>query len=399
MSDRTRNRRHTFEVARREVVTRSRSRIWRSITAMLVVASVALVIGLSILGEEPGGLDRRGVIVGVSGEVPSGIEGLLSDPGRSRLDVAWVNLLPAEVEAALADDVVDAVLIDGVELVWSQRPDPEIDIVLRQAIQEVEVRARAVAQGIDEAELAALLAPPRVSERVVDPDTSDDARTGIAVIAMVLTFVGIQAYGSLVVLGVVEEKANRVVEILLSQVRARELLAGKVIGIGVLAFAQMAVVLIGAAIALLVTDAFTVPASAFWLLPLVAVTFVLGFALYAVLFAVGGSLVSRQEDAQQVMLPAFIPLFAGYIIGFNAATSPESTLARVASFVPLTSPFVLPVRVASGEVPTVEVAAALVLLGATIWLLARLAGRVYEFTLLRTGTRIPLSDVVRRLRG
>ncbi len=383
------------EIARREIVVRVRSRTWQVITALLVALVVVGVVAVAALDGDDGEVDRVDATVAAAAGVDPGLEAILVDPSRSRFDVTVVEATDDDTE-----DLADAdVVVRSGELVWPGEIDAELSFVIRSALAELDVLARGAELGLDAEAVRGLLTPTPVGERVIDdPDAPADLGAGVGFIAAILTFVGIQSYGSLVVLGVVEEKSSRVVEVLLSHVRATELLAGKVIGVAALAIVQLMVVLFGAAAALVATNAVDVSRSTVAAIPLVAVTFVGGFFFYALLFALAGSLVSRQEDAQQIMLPIMVPLFAGYILGFVTAETPDSLLARTASVVPFTSPFVLPIRVASGDAAIWEVVAAIGLLVVAAWFVWGLAGRVYEFTLLRTGSRIPFRDVVRLAR-
>lgn len=384
------------EIAKREIVVRARSRTWQIITALLLALVVFGVVMVAALDGDDGAVDRVDATVAVDPDVDPGLETLLSDPGRSRFDVAVIEATGDE-----ADDLARAdVVVRPDQLVWPGAIDAELSFVIRSILAELDAVERGGELGLEPAEVEELLTPAPVGERVIDdPDAPADLGAGVGFLAAILTFIGIQSYGSLVVLGVVEEKSSRVVEVLLSHVRATDLLAGKVLGVAALAIVQLLVVLAGALAALVATDAVDVSGSTVAAIPLVAVTFVGGFWFYALLFALAGSLVSRQEDAQQIMLPIMVPLFAGYILGFVTAETPDSLLARTASIVPFTSPFVLPIRVASGDAAVWEVAAAIGLLVAASWFVWGLAGRVYEFTLLRTGSRIPVRDVLRLARS
>ena len=151
-------------------------------------------------------------------------------------------------------------------------------------------------------------------------------------------------YGQWVLTGVVEEKNNRVVELILSAVRPRHLLAGKVIGIGLLGLAQLALVA-GLAAILLAAGVFDAPASLGGSLALVVPWFALGFALYAVAYAAAGALASRQQDANSAGQPVTYTLLAAYFVGYVALSADANgTLAHVLTVFPLTAPLVLPAR-------------------------------------------------------
>ena len=231
-----------------------------------------------------------------------------------------------------------------------------------------------------------------------DGGTELNAR-GVGLMLTILTFVGLQVYGTIVVGGVVKEKADRVVEVLLAHVRARELLAGKVVGITAVATVQILAVVLTAAIVLTVGDSLDLPVSIWAIVPLALVIFVLGFGFYATLLAVAGSLVSRMEEGQFIALPVTLPLIGIYVVGLAVVLpNPDLAVSRLLSHIPASSPLIMPIRVAAGSVAAWEIALSIVLLLAATWWAVILAGRVYESTLLRTGTRTTWRDALRLAR-
>jgi ABC-2 type transport system permease protein len=190
-----------------------------------------------------------------------------------------------------------------------------------------------------------------------------------------------------VLTGVVEEKSSAVIELLLVRIRAEHLLAGKVIGIGVAAMAQM-VLAVAASVAALAISGVDVPTDIWSSVPMVLVWFVGGYALYSTLFAVAGSLVSRQEDAPAAAMPIYALMITAYVIVYVFGYIPEATASRILSVLPPTSPFLMPMRMAAGAASVVEVVVAVALLLASIVLAWKLTGKLYEQVLLRRGTRI-----------
>ena len=215
-------------------------------------------------------------------------------------------------------------------------------------------------------------------------------QTLVAYVGSLLLLTSLAVYGQWVVTGVVEEKNNRVVELILSTVRPRHLLAGKVIGIGLLGLAQLALIA-GLAAALLAAGVFDAPAGLGGSVALVIPWFALGFALYAVAYAAAGALASRQQNADTAGQPVTYTLLAVYFAGYIAlASNMDGLLANVLTVFPLTAPLVLPARSALVGVPLWEHALAVVLVLATIYALVRFAGRVYGHGLLRSGPRLGL---------
>ncbi len=209
----------------------------------------------------------------------------------------------------------------------------------------------------------------------------------------VLLFLTITTYGAMVLSGVVEEKASRVVEVLLARMPARNLLAGKITGIGLLGLAQITLTALVALIAARMTDAFDVPAVRGATLAWIVVWFVLGYALYATVFGALGSLASRTEDAQSVAGPVSVVLGAAYLVAFAAIGSPGAVWARVVSYFPVTAPLAMPNRVAMGTAAWWEPPVAAVVTVAAIGTLVWFGGRVYSRAVLHTGTTLKLREV------
>src|SRR4051812_49124373 len=229
--------------------------------------------------------------------------------------------------------------------------------------------------------------------------TGASERRGIAFVAVVILYGQLLGYGFWVASGVVEEKSTRVIELLLSAITPRQLLAGKVIGIGVLGISQLLVIgLVGAVIGA-ATGQLDVTGDVVSAVGVVLAWFVLGFALYSCAFAVAGALVPRQEEIQSVTAPLTVLIVASFFLSFGALGDPNSGLARVLSFVPPSAPMVMPVRMIVGNAAAWQVLAAIaVTLAAAVALIA-LAARVYGAAVLRTGSRVSLRTVWRGAAG
>ena len=394
------------EIARREIRVLIHTRTWRVATVLLVVLTAAGTGLLALLGAEEG---RREVRIGHLEPVPA-LQELLPDAERSRLDVTWVGVTGGEMRDALERGTVAVVVDPPHTLIWHERVDEQIDAALRGAITDAARGRRADGLGLSRADLGELLAPVEISEWFTAQGPADgggggggdgtslNAR-GVGLILTILTFVGLQVYGTIVVAGVVKEKADRVVEVLLAHVRARELLAGKVAGITAVATVQVLAVVVTAAIVLTITDALDVPVSIWAIVPLALVIFVLGFGFYATLLAVAGSLVSRMEEGQFIALPVTLPLIGIYVTGLAVVLpNPDPPVSRILSYLPVSSPLIMPIRVAAGGAAAWEVVLSVALLLAATWWTIVLAGRVYESTLLRTGARTSWRDALRLAR-
>jgi ABC-2 type transport system permease protein len=189
------------------------------------------------------------------------------------------------------------------------------------------------------------------------------------------------------------------VELLLSSMKPWQLLAGKIVGLGLLGLAQIVVIAVVGVTGALVFDLVDIPGELIGTAVSVVAWFVLGYAFYAAIFAVAASLVSRQEDLGTVVLPTTLVLVVAFVVGIQAAADPGGTLAVVTSYVPGLSPLVMPVRQAAGDVALWEIALAVVLMLVAIVLIVRLGGRVYAGALLRTSGKTKLREALRAERA
>ena len=212
---------------------------------------------------------------------------------------------------------------------------------------------------------------------------------------IVVLFLALSTYGGMVLSGVVEEKSSRVVEVLLARIEARNLLAGKIIGIGLLGFIQFALTALAALIAVVFVDSFDVPAVRGAVLAWLVVWFVLGYAFYATVFGALGSLASRTEDTQTVAGPITVLMVLAYFISFAAIASPDTTWAQLVSFFPATAPLAMPAHMAMSTPGWWEPVLAAGITVVAIVALIRLGGRVYTNAILRSGPTIKLRDVWR----
>lgn len=211
-------------------------------------------------------------------------------------------------------------------------------------------------------------------------------------IVTILLYVVLLVYGQIVASGVVEEKSNRVVEILLATVRPRHLLFGKVIGIGLVAMLQL--VLLGAAglMAVARTKVINLPTIGVTAVASGLLWFVLGFLLYALLDAAAGSLVSRQEDAPAVVSPLSMLVVGTYLAFFWVIANPDNAAAIGLSILPPFAPILMPARMATGDASAWQVLVAVVLILLAILAVNAAGTRIYTNSIIRVGARVSLRD-------
>ena len=380
-------------VAVREMRERSRSRAFRASLAIMILVVVGVIMLPSLVNTEGGPID-----IGLTGTVPNELPRAIQDQGDAIGTPARIHRYDdlATGEDAVRDGDIDVLVVGTGRLEWRRQPDERLRAVVTGAIQLVAMRERAAAAGVSPDAFLTLITPVRVRNVELGSvaGRSPDDETA-ALIMTVLLFISIATYGNLVLTGVVEEKASRVVEVLLARIPARNLLAGKVAGIGLLGLAQIGVTAVAALVAARTVDSFDVPAARGTVILWLVVWFVLGYALYATLFGALGSLASRVEDAQSVAGPVQVVLIAAYFVSFAVIGSPDSAWARLVSFFPLTAPLAMPNRMAMGATeawePVLAVALTLIVIAGLVWF----GGRVYAGAILHSGPALTVRDAWR----
>lgn len=384
-------------VAQRELNIRLRTRSFLIGTAAIIAVIAGYVLlQVSIFG----GADRTEV--GLSGQAA-----VLAEPLRTTAsdfdlrvetsEVADTGEARSKLEAGELDAVVSGNAAELRVLVKSEL-DPNLRAILTDMSRQQVLAAQLASAGV--ADPAAVLAEANATEVQVSmlaaKDPQADQRMVIGMIMVFLLFMAISTYGALVAQGVVEEKASRVVEVLLATVRPWQLLLGKVIGIGLVGLAQL-VIVAGAGIAMATAaGVMTLSDVALGTLAWGVLWYLLGYFLYATIYAGAGALVSRQEDAQSVLTPVTMVLVIGFVVGLNLMLQdPDSTATRTMSLVPLLSPILMPGRVAAGQVAAWELSLAIALTLAGIALFTWLGGTIYRNAVLRTGSRMKLADALR----
>jgi ABC-2 type transport system permease protein len=384
--------RQSWLVAAREIRERGRSRAFLGSFLLMLLAVAAAITLPAMLDDGPGTKD-----VGITGATSTELTEALTAHGEADTNIR-IHRYPTrtEAEGALREGDIDVVVVDSRELEWRKRADEQLKAVLTGAIQLVSIRDRAQAAGMDPDDLLAIVEPVPVTnvELGLVEGRSPDDETAAFLMTMVLFF-AISTYGAMVLSGVVEEKSSRTVEVLLARMPARNLLAGKIAGIGLLGLVQVAATAFVALIAASLVDSFDVPAVRASVIGWAVVWFVLGYALYATIFGTLGSLTTRTEDASSVAGPVSTVLVLGFFASFAAIGSASTTWARLISWLPITAPLAMPNRIAMGAATWWEPAVAALLTVATIVGLVVLGGRVYTRAILHTGPTLSLGDAWR----
>ncbi|MHB8465021.1 MAG: ABC transporter permease [Acidimicrobiales bacterium] len=371
---------HTVRlVATRELRERGRARSYRVTLLLSVVAVVAAIVLPKALAGP-----NRPLRLGVIG-APLPIGALEKVVGRS---ITVTSPPSASAARTLVQDKQLDLAVVGDEVVVRDQPKPADTSATSRLAYALASASAAKAAGLTSAQIVALADPLGRVTALRPPKPDRTRRQVTTLIGIVLIWSSIQLYGTWILFGVIEEKSSRIVEILLATVETAELLAGKVIGIGLLALAQMVCLAVASFTASTVSGANVLRgASGASVLGMLG-WFALGYAFYSSLFAAGGSLVGRQEEAQNVQFPITLPLLIAYIASFNAIFRPAPPFVVALSFLPPTSPIAMPARIAGGNVPAWQIGVSVALLVIGTLAAIRVAARVYDRAILRTGGRV-----------
>jgi ABC-2 type transport system permease protein len=384
--------------ARREVVERTRDRAFLISTVVTLLILAAVIVVPKLLGSDSNTFD-----VGLVGSDSQRLgPALTSQAAASNVQIRLQS--PADTPAAEAEvrsGKLDAAVVDGREVVSKEQPNDRLALIIQAASRTWRAREGLAARGLTPSEISSTLASAPLPVRSLQPtDENATAKKNIATIAVFLLYGQIVGYCMGVASGVVEEKATRVVEVLLATVRPVQLLAGKVIGIGVVGLLQLLLIgAIGLAMAVAL-QTITLPAGALGTIGIVLAWFVLGYAFYASLFAVAGAVVSRQEELQNSTTPLTLVLVASFFVAITSAFGNGTTaLARVCTYLPPTAPLIVPLRIASGDIAPWQVGLTLAIMLASTVLVVLLASRLYAGAILHTGARVKLVDAWRSARS
>jgi len=379
-------------VARREFVELVRERSFLVSTVISGLILVAVVVLPQLLG----GTSTSTVIVSGQDAV------VVADAVHRQAQAAGLEVRvveptdPTTDRRKAYDGDVDA-LLDGGTVVARSKPDAALLAVLDAAYRQVAGAAALSSAGIDPEKVERALAVPPLQVTTSTPSNpAADQRTTIAFVATIVLYGQIVGYGFWVAVGVVEEKASRVVEVLLATVRPRVLLTGKIIGIGLLGLVQLMLLGVVALAAGRLSGGLDLTGDAVRVLGVVIGWFLLGYAFYAAVFAASAARVSRQEEVQNVTTTVTMVLLVSFLAGIYAANHPSSTMTSVLSVVPPFSALVSPPRVAAGSMPLWQLALAVGLMLVAVVALVRVAARLYEGAVLRTGARVGLREAWRR---
>jgi ABC-2 type transport system permease protein len=418
-----------FLVVRREFLERVRTRAFILGTILFPVFIVAVLV-------VPHLLDRQASerTLAVIDETPQAIgtvfAGLLLEnnatTGGNRYRIQPVSgtfeerreELNRDVQAGALDGYVvfPADLLERNEVVYRASSIASMGVLgdLRRSASRAVQAERLRLAGLEVTDVMTLMAPVEMNEaRVTDQGDSGAGAMSTFFASYIISFLVyfmIAFYGVNVMRSVLEEKTNRISEVLMSSMSAVHLMVGKIAGVAAAALLQVgiwaAVILLLATQTGLITDRLGLPEGALASLPvqpatlvLLLIFFLLGFLLYAALFAMLGAAMSTEQEAQSMQMVVLLPLFIPMLFMMSVAGEPLGTTATVLGVLPLTSAIAMPMRMAAASVPAGQVVLAIGLLVASTALVGWIAGKIYRVGMLSTGKRPSMGELLRWVRA
>lgn len=241
---------------------------------------------------------------------------------------------------------------------------------------------------------------------------SGEASFALAYVMSFLLYFSLLIYGIQVMTSVIEEKTNRIMEVLASSLTPFQLMAGKVIGVGAVGLFQLGIwvgtAMLLSANAALIAGFFNMPAEAAAQMPIPAISggllvvflafFLIGFFLFAAAYAAVGAMCNTMQEAQQASTVLTLIVAVGFISVFSLLNEPNGTLARTLSMIPFFAPIVMPVRFSLTSISALEVLTSLGITVAGMLLIAWLAGRIYRVGILMYGKKPSLKEVIHWVR-
>ena len=391
-------------VAGREVRERLRGRIFR-VGTILMLLGVGAAVVIPAINKHKGSTGPNLQKIGVVGALPSEYRQLVVLAAKSVGDSAQfiAESSVGQAKSDLKSGRVYFTIIDSSSvLLWqpaaaaSSPADPSL---VSNVAEYIGVLKTYNAVGMTPAQIQKAFNAKPIPIHTLAPASKSAAKT-TSIIGIVLLFFMLTQYCTWTLIGVMQEKSSRVVEVLLAVVRPIQLLGGKVLGIGIVALGQAALI-VGFALALgaaVGSDLLKGAAPTALLAELAWL--VLGYGFYCWVYAAAGSTAERQDQVQTLALPLSLPILFGYIYSITVAgTGTPNTFFDVLCYLPPTAPFCMSVLVGLGRATWWEFLASVLISIVCTAGVALFAARIYRRAVLRTGGRVRLRELLGRTAG
>ena len=378
----------------REVRQRVRGRMFR-ISTLVILAAIAAAIVIPTLHHAGSSTQK----VGVVGTLSPALRSVVHDDVRANGGVAhFVTLRSVSLaKSELRSGQIDFAIVNAQSIVVNSLRNSTNASEIVQIARDLGVAQALGAAHLSAAQSAAIANAHSLSVTSLKHQKVNGANVGASVFGLILIFMMLQQYNTWTLIGVMEEKSSRVIEVLLSALRPIQLLTGKVLGIGLVALAQATLIVTFSLVLAKSVGSNLLHGAASLEVVSILVWLLLGYAFYSWIYAAAGSMAEGQEQIQALALPLSLPLVFGYVVSLIAAESGHaSTLFTVLAYLPPTAPFAMPVLVGLSAVSWWGFLLSVALSIASTFAIAHLAARVYRRAILRTGARVHLREAFAR---
>ncbi len=412
--------RNVILVAKREYLEQIRGRAFR-VSTILVPLLFAIIIGIAYLSGRGSGVGKHVIVAAPKASLADTIRDQIVNDKEAKTTVDVVAPATASDRAALVNKV-QSKEVDG--LLWVETPAPGTatatytsqssgDIVitarLESALNHALTMERMSGRGMTPAEVDSLLKDVKVDTLQVDKEGKEVKSSGFGsyfkgyIMALLLSMTTM-IYGMNVARSIIQEKTSRIFEVMLAITKPSDMLAGKLIGVGAVGLTQIAIwVVVGAAIAAypaaMATLSGTLSIHVSWVEGvLFPVYFVLGYLLYASLFAGLAASCETEQELQMYTPLAALPIWLSFSLIWLVINDPNSVWSVAASLFPATAPIIMMLRLGSQTPPTWQFAASIGIMIVSIWVVLWVSSRLYRVGILMYGKRATLPELLRWLR-
>ncbi|WP_042149194.1 ABC transporter permease [Paucisalibacillus sp. EB02] len=380
------------------------------ISTFLILAFLMIMVNFeSIISVFTGDEEQKVAVMEESGEL---LEYLTEQPNNEVLMEAFTGtveegkslVVEEEYEALVIIELDDKGLPEATFFAENiTNSDLQTDIL--QQLQQLKVTLATDQLGIDQTAITEIFAPVTLHKVALDEDVKTEEEMnqarGIVYVMLILLYTFVIMYGSLIATDVATEKSSRVMEIIVSSVSPITHMFAKILGIAMLGLTQIAIFLLVGIIMLQskteqiggLIESFGLHNASISIILYAVLFFLLGFFLYATLAAMLGSLVSRVEEANQIVTPIVLLIIIGFFIAIFGMNAPDSQIVTITSYIPFFAPLIMFLRVGLMEVPLWEILLSVGILVGTIILLAIIGAKVYKGGVLLYGRSSSFKDI------
>ena len=316
------------------------------------------------------------------------------------IDTIKEKIKNGDIEKAIyisnKENTIDIKYIIESQALGTTTPDDLITI-LQQTYQNMQISKL----GLSQEELQKINIPFNVELTQADESKAGDNILPMMLLSIVL-FYAIYFFAYQVSSSITTEKTSKIIETLVTSTSPKTIVLGKTIGIGLVGVLQTVVTVIVAIISartFLDAEMIDTIINSINLTPMLAIItvvyYILGYSLFALLYALTGSTVAKPEDVQSANGPVAILAVIGFYLSYFTMMNPASNLNKIAAIVPISSPFCMPFRVMMGLATNSEIAISLIVLVITILLIAKISIKIYSSAILNYGSKINIKDMFR----